>query len=111
MPQSRRVPLSSVRLKRGSAGGPMLRIGKRQTSLLSARHGALMACFLDDTGRVLPYERLSTAMQWRGTAQGFRHCLRQYILQLRSILRKENVQAHFAVAGGVGYALCETAEN
>ncbi len=31
------------------------------------------------------------------------------VLILRMILREENVHAHFAVAEGVGYALCEPA--
>jgi DNA-binding response OmpR family regulator len=89
----------------------MLRIGRKQISLPAGRQINLIECFLNHAGRVVPYETLSAAMQWHGTTERFRHCLRQYILQLRMIFRKEKVRAHFAVAEGVGYALCEPARN
>jgi DNA-binding response OmpR family regulator len=89
----------------------MLQIGKKRISIPFGHHIDLIEHFLIDAGRVIPYETLSAAMKWRGTAEDFRHCLRQYILQLRIILRQEKVDAHFAVVGGVGYALCESAKN
>jgi DNA-binding response OmpR family regulator len=89
----------------------MVHIGKKRISVPTGRHINLIECFLNHAGRVVPYEILSAAMKWRGTEEGFKHCLRQYILQLRMILRNEKVHAHFAVAGGIGYALCEPARD
>ena len=110
MRKSDRIPLSKVHVMRGIAGS-MLHIGKKRISVPDGHHISLIECFLSHAGRVVPYETLSAAMKRRGTAGGFRHSLRQYILQLRLILHKEKVNAHFAVVVGVGYALCEPAKN
>jgi DNA-binding response OmpR family regulator len=110
MRKSAEIALSKVRIIRGVAGS-MVRVGKKRISLPAGRHTNLIECFLNHAGQVVPYETLSAAMRWRGTTEGFRHCLRQYIHQLRTILRKEKVRAHFAVAEGVGYALSEPAKD
>jgi DNA-binding response OmpR family regulator len=110
MRKSNGIPLSTVRVIRGT-GGSRLYIGKKRVTLPPGRHTNLIECFLTHAGRVVPYETLSAAMQWGAADERFRHCLRQYILQLRTILRKEKVHAHFAVAESVGYALCEPAAN
>lgn len=109
MRKSVRIPLPRVRVVRGVAGST-LHVGKKRISV-AERHIYLIECFLSDPGRVIPYETLGTVMKWGGRTGGFRHCLRQYVLQLRMILRKEKVHAHFAVAEGIGYALCEPAKN
>lgn len=108
MRKSDGIPLSRVRVIRGTAGS-RLHVGKKRVSLPAGRHIDLIECFLSHAGRVVPYETLSATMKWNGADERFRPCLRQYILQLKIILYKENVHAHFAVAESVGYALCEPA--
>ena len=110
MRKSNGIPLSRVRVIRGMAGSG-LHVGKKRVTLPPGRHTNLIECFLTHAGRVVPYETLSAAMKWGKADKRFRHCLRQYILQLRTNLRKEKVHAHFAVADSVGYALCEPAAS
>jgi DNA-binding response OmpR family regulator len=110
MRKSIRIPLSQVRIICWVAGSTV-RIRNKRISLPGTRHINLIDCFLSHAGRVVSYETLSTAMKWRGPGNRFRHNLRQYILQLKMILHKENVYVHFAVAEGVGYALCKPAKD
>jgi DNA-binding response OmpR family regulator len=110
MPKSLRIPLSRVRIVRGVAGS-MLLVGNKRIELPAGKYLSLIECFLSHAGRIVSYKRLAAAMNWRGVGDRFRHCLRQYILQLRTVFRRAKVHAHFAVAEGVGYALCEPAGN
>jgi DNA-binding winged helix-turn-helix (wHTH) protein len=102
------TPLSKVRVVQ-KAEGATLYIGTKHISALATRHIELIECFLNQSGRIIPYERLAATMKWRSTGKRFRHCLQQCIRQLKMILRKERVRAHFAVADDIGYALCEVA--
>jgi DNA-binding winged helix-turn-helix (wHTH) protein len=117
MPNSKKTPLSRLRIVRG-LDGRALYVGSRHIealpdgSNLTERHINLIECLLQHVGTVVTYERLSRVMNWSGTtADEFRHCLRQYIHQLNTVFRKSGLDVHFAVAGGVGYALCEPAKR
>jgi DNA-binding response OmpR family regulator len=114
MPNSRNG-LSRVRVVNGMAG-PVLYVGKTRIERLAdgknltERHIKIVECLLRQSGRVVPYEELARTMKWdRRRDEGFKHCLRQYIHQMKIVFRKAEVQAHFAVADGIGYTLCEPA--
>jgi DNA-binding response OmpR family regulator len=115
MPNSGKNGLSRIRVVNG-VGGPMLYVGNTRIETLADgknltdRHIKIVECLLSQSGRVVTYEELARTMKWGGTRDdGFKHCLRQYIHQMKSVFRKAEIHAHFTVAEGVGYSLCEPA--
>jgi len=82
----RRILLSKIRIVRGMAG-TRLYIGNTHIQDITERHIDLVQCFLSNVGSIVPYEHLSTIIKWRGTKEGFRHCLRQYVHQIKMVFR------------------------
>ena len=72
---------------------------------------ALLACLLDNLGRVVPYKRLVTVIGRKSDNWSTRHLLRQYMLVLRVMLLANRAPFVIATVHDVGYALCEMAEN
>lgn len=108
VPQSTIVPLAKVHVMRHKNEFILVIRGKRKHA--SQRAIALIECFLDYRGKIVPYELLFSVLKWRsGRARRLLHRLRQHIRDLKILFRHERIAAYFAVAELVGYGLCEVA--
>ena len=76
---------------------------------LSQRDLALIELLLDNRGRIVPYERFVSAMNWDNLRDRpeVLHNLRTHVWVIKKFLRKKRIAANIATANFVGYALCE----
>ena len=70
---------------------------------------ALLACLNDNAGRLVPYERLYSALQFRSSTKNGskRHILRQHMWSLKRLLEANNSRCAVALLRETGYVLCE----
>ena len=103
------VPLAKVRIKRADGKLVLFIDGKRKQGP-HQRTLKLLECLLAHRGRIVPYELISWVMDRSTHDDRSLHVLRQYILALKTLFRKERIAAYIAVAETVGYGLCELAK-
>lgn len=99
---------ASITIVRGKNGRTTLFIGRRPVKM-RRKPLVLLACLLDDQGRVIPYKRLQALIGHMSDNEATRHLLRQHMSALREILLAHKAPYAIAVVKDVGYALCEIA--
>jgi DNA-binding XRE family transcriptional regulator len=84
--------------------------GQPRKLRLNQTHLKLLACLLDNLGRVVPYQRLVSAVGHKSVRLPTLHILRQYTALLRGVLTRNKAPYLLAVAPESGYALCKIAD-
>jgi DNA-binding XRE family transcriptional regulator len=109
MPNQQHPP--GVAILRDATGRLALFINGQRSDRGGQGQLALLACLLDNLGRMVPYTRLVTVIGRKSDNGYNRHLLRQYMLVLREILLANKAPFVIATVQDAGYALCEIAEN
>ena len=108
----RKTPMpNQIAILRDAIGRQALFINGQRSDRGGQGQLALLACLLDNLGRVVPYKRLFTVIGRKSDNGYNRHLLRQYMLVLRVMLLANKAPFVIATVHDVGYALCEIAEN
>jgi DNA-binding response OmpR family regulator len=68
----------------------------------------VLACLHRHIGHVVPYETLCAEIGHQGAGKGQKHILRQYVAQVRRLLKRHQVSCAIATVDELGYALCQT---
>ena len=69
---------------------------------------AVLSRLCDEVGYVVPYKTLCAVLGHKGATEKEKHILRQYIVQLRRMLRDHKASCVIAGVDCLGYALCQT---
>ena len=108
----RKTPMpNQIAILRDATGRLALFINGQRSDRGGQGQLALLACLLDNLGRVVPYKRLFTVIGRKSDNGYNRHLLRQYMLVLRVMLLANKAPFVIATVHDVGYSLCEIAEN
>jgi DNA-binding XRE family transcriptional regulator len=108
MPKNHTHPAAVAVLRKET--GPVVFINGERPRL-NQTLTALLACLVDDLGRVVPYKRLCSVIGHKSERGSDRHVLRQYIRSLRDLLVTHKAPYVIAIVDEFGYGLCEIAKN